>query len=299
MKYFRLLLLVALFSNFISLQAQQQITTDKINSRSFNTSTVLWYSTPAVKWEDALPVGNGRLGAMVFGKNGEERIQLNEETYWSGGPYSTVVKDGYKFLPEIQKKVFEEKYLAAHNLFGRYLMGYPVEQQKYQSLANLHLFFKNQDSVTNYKRWLDLETGISSVSYTANGINYQRDVFVSSPDQVIVVRLSSDKPGSVSFTANLRGERNQAHSNYATDYFRMDPYGNDGLVLTGKSADYMGVEGKLKYEARIKAVPEGGNMRTDGVDLIIENANAVTLYFAAATNFVNYKDVSADQHQTG
>jgi alpha-L-fucosidase 2 len=297
MKYFRLLLLVALFSNFISLQAQQQITTDKINSRSFNTSTVLWYSTPAAKWEDALPVGNGRLGAMVFGKNGEERIQLNEETYWSGGPYSTVVKDGYKFLPEIQKKVFEEKYLAAHNLFGRYLMGYPVEQQKYQSLANLHLFFKNQDSINDYKRWLDLETGISSVSYTANGINYQRDVFVSSPDQVIVVRLSSDKPGSISFAANLRGERNQAHSNYATDYFRMDPYGNDGLVLTGKSADYMGVDGKLKYEARIKAVPEGGNMRTDGIDLIIENANAVTLYFAAATNFVNYKDVSADQHK--
>ena len=90
---------------------------------------------------------------------------------------------------------------------------------------------------------------------------------------------------------------NQTHSNYATDYFRMDPYRSDGLVLTGKSADYMGVEGKLRYEARIKAVPEGGSMRTEGVDLIIENADAVTLYFAAATNFVNYKDVSADQHQ--
>ena len=77
----------------------------------------------------------------------------------------------------------------------------------------------------------------------------------------------------------------------------MDPYGNDGLILTGKSADYMGVEGKMKYEARIKAVPEGGTMKTDDVNLIIENANSVTLYFAAATNFVNYKDVSADQHQ--
>jgi alpha-L-fucosidase 2 len=268
-----------------------------IEKKAFNPSTLLWYEHAAKKWDEALPVGNGRLGAMVFGKNGEERIQLNEETYWSGGPYSTVVKGGFKVLPEIQKKVFEEKYLAAHNLFGRNLMGYPVEQMKYQCLANLHLFFRNQDSITDYKRWLDLETGISGVSYHSNGIIYKREVFASAPDQVIVVRITADKPGSISFTANLRGERNQVHSNYATDYFKMDPYGNDGLILTGKSADYMGVEGKMRYEARIKAMPEGGTMKTNGVDLIIENASAVTLYFAAATNFVNYKDVSADQHQ--
>ncbi|MBL0055344.1 MAG: glycoside hydrolase family 95 protein [Chitinophagaceae bacterium] len=278
-------------------KAQQTDIPAAISSKTFNPSTLLWYNTPAKKWEDALPVGNGRLGAMVFGKNGEERIQLNEETVWSGGPYSTVVKGGYKVLPEIQQKVFAGKYLEAHNLFGRNLMGYPVEQQKYQGLANLHLFFKGQDSVSDYKRWLNLEDGVSGVSYSAGGIRYQREVFASAPDQVIVIRIRADKPGSISFTANLRGVRNQTHSNYATDYFRMDPYGSDGLVLTGKSADYMGVEGKLRYEARIKAVPEGGSMRTDGVDLIIENADAVTLYFAAATNFVNYKDVSADQHQ--
>ncbi|TAE34852.1 MAG: glycoside hydrolase family 95 protein [Cytophagales bacterium] len=281
----------------LSSHAQGTDFSDKINTKSFNPATVSWYSVPAKKWEDALPVGNGRLGAMVFGKNGEERIQLNEETYWSGGPYSTVVKGGHKVLPEIQKLVFEEKYLAAHNLFGRNLMGYPVEQQKYQGLANLHLFFKNQDSISHYKRWLDLETGITSVSYQANGTTYQRDVFASAPDQVIVVRLTANKPNSISFTANLRGVRNQAHSNYATDYFRMDALGTEGLVLTGKSADYMGIEGKLRYEARIKAVAEGGTVHTDGVDLIITNANVVTLYFAAATNFVNYKDVSANQHQ--
>jgi len=280
-----------------NLFAQQTDMPAQISTGNFNPATLMWYTDPAKKWDDALPVGNGRLGAMVFGKHGEERIQLNEETYWSGGPYSTVVKGGNKVLPEIQKKVFEEKYLAAHNLFGRHLMGYPVEQMKYQCLANLHLFFKNQDSVTDYKRWLDLENGISGVSYTSGGIRYQREVFASAPDQVIAVRITADKPNSISFTANLRGERNQVHSNYATDYFRMDPYGDDGLVLTGKSADYMGVEGKLRYEARIKAVKDGGTMRTADVDLIIENANSVTLYFAAATNFVNYKDVSADQHQ--
>ena len=296
MKCRNLLLLITLSFSII-LSAQQNNIPDKIGSKTFQPSTLLWYASPAKKWDEALPVGNGRLGAMVFGKNGEERIQLNEETYWSGGPYSTVVKGGYKVLPEIQKLVFEEKYLAAHNLFGRNTMGYPVEQMKYQCLANLHLFFKNQDSITDYKRWLDLETGITGVSYISNGITYQREVFASAPDQVIVVRITADNPGSISVTANLRGERNQVHSNYATDYFKMDPYGNDGLVLTGKSADYMGVEGKMKYEARVKALSEGGTIKTDDVNLIIENANSVTLYFAAATNFVNYKDVSADQHQ--
>ncbi|HNT22561.1 MAG TPA: glycoside hydrolase family 95 protein, partial [Saprospiraceae bacterium] len=280
-----------------SLFAQQASIAEKINGKTFDPSTLLWYDTPAQKWDEALPVGNGRLGAMIFGKNGEERIQLNEETYWSGGPYSSVVKGGYKVLPEIQKLVFEEKFLAAHNLFGRNLMGYPVEQMKYQCLGNLHLFFKNQDSVTSYKRWLNLEDGISGVAYSANGVNYQREVFASAPDQVIVVRITADKPGRISFTANLRGERNQAHSNYGTDYFQMNPYGDDGLVLTGKSTDYLGVEGKIGYEARIKAQPEGGTIKTDGVDLVIENANAVTLYFTAATNFVNYKDVSGNPHQ--
>lgn len=297
MKRCKYILPVMLFFFTAELFAQHTEMPDLINTGNFNPASLLWYTSPAKKWDEALPLGNGRLGAMVFGKHGEERIQLNEETYWSGGPYSTVVKGGFKVLPDIQKKVFEEKYLAAHNLFGRHLMGYPVEQMKYQCLANLHLFFKNQDSVTDYKRWLDLESGISGVSYTADGIRYRREVFASAPDQVIVVRMTADKPGHISFTANLRGERNDTHSNYATDYFRMDPYGSDGLILTGKSADYMGVEGKLKYEARIKAIPEGGSMKTDDVNLIIENANSVTIYFAAATNFVNYKDVSADQHQ--
>jgi len=268
----------------------------QINAKKFNPSTLLWYESLAKKWEEALPVGNGRLGAMVFGKNGEERIQLNEDTYWSGGPYSTVVKGGYKALPEIQKLVFEGKYLEANNLFGRKLMGYPVEQQKYQCLGNLVLFFQNEDSVINYKIWLDLETGITSVSYQANGITYKREVFASAPDQAIVIRITADKPGSISFTANLRGERNQTHSNYATDYFRMDPDGNDGLKLTGKSADYMGVKGRIKYDARIKAFPEGGTMKTDGFNLVIDHADAVTLYFVAATNFVNYKNVTANEH---
>ncbi len=260
-------------------------------------SNLIWFATPATKWDEALPVGNGRLGAMVFGTVDEERVQLNENTYWTGGPYSTVVKGGAKVLPEIQRLVFAGKYLEAHNLFGRNLMGYPVEQQKYQSLANLHLFFAHGAKPENYRRSLDLQTGIATIKYKVKGVHYKREVFASAPDQVIAVRLTADHPGSLSFRANLRGVRNQTHSDYGTDYFRMDPVGTDGLVVTGKSADYLGVVGKLLYEGRLKAIAEGGSITTNGVDLIVKNASAVTLLFVAATNFKNYHDVSADPHQ--
>ncbi len=264
---------------------------------AMNPSSCLWFSSPATKWDEAIPVGNGRLGGMVFGTVGEERIQLNENTYWSGGPYSTVVKGGHETLPAIQRLVFEGKYLEAHNLFGRNLMGYPVEQQKYQSLANLHLFMKHPGEAIDYRRALDLETGVASVRYSIGGTQYEREVFASAPDQAIVVRLTSSRPGSLNLTANLRGVRNQTHSNYGTDYFQMDPVGSDGMAVTGRSSDYLGIAGKLKYEGQVRAHLEGGSMRTRGVDLVIEGANAVTLVFVAATNFVNYRDVSADQHE--
>lgn len=267
-----------------------------VNSKALDPSTNIWFSAPASKWDEALPVGNGRLGAMVFGTVEEERIQLNENTYWTGGPYSTVVKGGHQFLPEIQRLVFAGKYLDAHNLFGRKLMGYPVEQQKYQSLANLHLFSTHGGKAADYQRRLDLETGISSVEYSVDGVRFRREVLASVPDQAVIVRLTADRPGALNFVANLRGVRNQAHSNYGTDYFQMDAVGQDGLAVTGKSADYLGIPGKLKYEGRVKATVEGGTISTRGIDLVIQNATSATLVFVAATNFVNYKDVSADQH---
>lgn len=278
--------------------AQDKDFSSRIDAKDFDPSTTIWFNKPATKWEEALPVGNGRLGAMVFGKTGQERIQLNEDTYWSGGPYSSVVKGAYKALPQVQKDVFDGKFMEAHNLFGREMMGYPVEQQKYQSLGNLILFFKGEEKATNYKRWLDLSTATSATVYTVNGITYKREVFASAPAHTIVIRITADKPGSINFKANLRGVRNQEMSNYTTDYFRMNSDGNSMLVLTGKSGDYMGIKGALRYEARIKAVAEGGTVTvTDNIDMNVFNADAVTLYFVAATNFVNYKDVSGDQHK--
>ncbi len=275
--------------------SQSENLSERIDTRAHNTGSVLWYDMPAEEWEEALPVGNGRLGAMVFGKHGEERIQLNEETLWSGGPYSTVVSGGARVLPKIQKLIFEGKPIEAHKLFGRHLMGNPVEQMKYQCIANLHLFFEDEESVTEYKRWLDLETATTCVEYRAHGIRYRRDILASAPDQAIVVRLTASEPRQISFRAQLRGVRNTAHSNYGNDYFLMDGIGGDGLMINGKSADYLGVEGKLRYRAQLKAVPDGGTMKVKGDELFIDGADAVTLYFVAATNFVDYKNVSGDQ----
>lgn len=264
------------------------------NSKKLDPTTVIWYEHPADKWENAFPVGNGRLGAMVFGRTDEERIQLNEETYWTGGPYNQTRKGGREHLAEIRKLIFDGDYLKAHHLFGRYLMGYPVEQQKYQSLANLVLTFESQGEVKNYIHQLDLDSAIVTTSYEQNGISYKREVFSSPVDQVIVVRMEASRPGTISFRAELRGCRNQAHSNYATDYFQMDSYGDDGLILTGKSADYLGVPGRVRYVCLLKAVTEGGEIQVGYRDLTVKKATTVTIYISAATNFVSYKDLSAD-----
>ena len=259
-----------------------------------NPTTCLWYTHPAGTWENALPVGNGRLGAMVFGKTDEERIALNEETFWSGGPYSQTVKGGAKVLPEIQRLVFAGEYLMAHKLFGRFLMGNPVEQMKYQALGDLILKFPPGGEVRDYRLELDLDQAVVRVSYARDRVRFVREVFSSAAHQVLVVRLSANRPRQISFTAELRGCRNTAHSNYGNDYFRIDGDGSESLVVRGKSADYLGVEGKVRYLVRLKAVPEGGRVSVDEARLTVSDANAVTLYVAAATNVANYKDVSAD-----
>ncbi len=257
-------------------------------------TTLLWYEHPADKWENALPVGNGRLGAMVFGRTDEETIQLNEDTYWSGGPYSTTVPGGAKALPEIRRLLFEGQLVKAHKLFGRYLMGYPVEQQKYQSIGNLVLTFPGASPHADYRHQLDLDTAVVTTTYTRGGVRVTREVFSSPVDQVVVVRLSADASRALSFTAQLRGDRNQAHSNYATDYFHMDGEGQDGLVVRGKSADYLGVPGTLRYVVRLRAASPDGAIMVDGDHLSVRDATEVTLVLAAATNFVNYKDVTGD-----
>ena len=262
-------------------------------------SSTLWYRQPAGEWNRALPAGNGRLGAMIFGGLAEEHIQLNEETLWTGGPYDPVVKGASAALPEIRRLLFAGNVPKAHDLFGRTMMGVPYEQMKYQPLGDLFIAFPGHDSATGYRRELLLDSAIARVSYVVNGVTFTRDVFVSAPDQAIVIRLSANRPGALTFAATLRGVRNPAHSNYGTDYFRMDDIAPNGLRISGKNSDYLGIAGKLTYEARLTARREGdrGTVTVDYRTLRVTGADAVTIVLAAATSFVNYHDVSGNPAQ--
>ncbi|MCH7563017.1 MAG: glycoside hydrolase family 95 protein [Gemmatimonadetes bacterium] len=253
----------------------------------------LWYDEPASAWNQALPVGNGRLGAMIFGGVERERIQLNEETLWSGGPYDPVVAGAHEALPRIRDYLFDGDFVRAHDLFGRTMMGVPYEMMKYQPFADLWLDFPGHEGATDYRRELDLRDGVARVSYVVDGTTYLREVFSSAVDQVVVVRITADRPGAVTFSANLHGVRNPAHSNYGTDYFLMDGIPPGDLRVTGKSSDYLGIEGRLRYEGRVRARVSGGTTEVDYRTLHVRDADEAVLVFAAATSFVDYRNVSA------
>jgi alpha-L-fucosidase 2 len=254
----------------------------------------LWYDEPAASWNHALPVGNGRLGAMVFGGVERERIQLNEETLWSGGPYDPVVEGAHEALPEIRGYLCEGDFERAHDLFGRTMMGVPYEMMKYQPFADLWLDFPDHEGATEYRRELDLAEGVARVSYVVDGVTYRREVFSSAVDQVVAIRITADHPGAITLSANLHGVRNPAHSNYGTDYFLMDGVPPNDLRVTGKSSSYLGIEGRLRYEGRVRARVSGGTAEVDYRTLRVRDADEVVLLFAAATSFVDYRDVSAD-----
>ncbi len=255
-------------------------------------ATVLWYAQPAEKWDQALPVGNGRLGAMVFGGPGSERVQLNEQTVWTGGPYDPTHPGGPAALPEVRRLVFAGKYVEAEELFGKTMLGKPVEQMKYQPLGNLLLDFPGHAGAGDYRRQLDLDTAIAEVTYRAGGVRFRRQVFASPIDQAIVVRLTADKPGLISLTAKLAGVTNTKTP--GDEKHSTEVLGPGQLVLRGKTASMLGIEGRVRYEAHVRVLNEGGKLiaEKDGAQVVA--ADAVTLLVVAATNFKSYNDISAD-----
>ena len=257
-------------------------------------STTLWYRAPAASWNEALPIGNGRLGAMVFGGRGTEHFQLNEETLWTGGPYDPVVRGSASALPEVRRLLFAGDVAGAHDLFGRRMMGVPYEQMKYQSLGDLLLTFPGHEDAQDYRRELDLDAAVARVRYRIGGVTYTREAFVSAVDQVLVVRITADRPAAIGCDIELRGTRNAAHSNYGTDYFRMDAIAPATLRVTGKNSDYLGIAGRLRYEARLVASAIGGSVAVDRRQLHVRGADTLVVRLAAATNFVNFRDVSGD-----
>jgi len=263
----------------------------------------LWYRQPAREWTEALPVGNGRLGAMVFGGVPEERVQFNEDTLWTGAPHEYQHEGAARHLATIRKLLAEGKQREAEGLAGKEFMSEPLHQKAYQPFGDLRLRmhdlagtdsqFPNDrplsaayrlgvsvPAIADYRRDLNLDTATAGVSYKADGVKYERRVFSSQPDQVLVVRLTADKAGSLKLTALLTSPHKSAQTKSS---------GGDQLALFGQVQD----DG-LKFEARLHVLAEGGKVtaRNDGIE--VEGADAATLLLAAATSFKNFHDISAD-----
>jgi len=245
----------------------------------------LWYRRPARNWErEALPLGNGRLGAMVFGGVEEERIQLNEDTLWAGGPYDPSHPDALAALPEARRLIFAGKYREAHDLIGRQMMARPLRQMPYQPVGDLLLMFPRVEAAADYRRDLNLQTAIATTTYRAGDVQYTRETFISPVDQVLVVQITADQPGRISFTARLASPQ---QSTTATS-------DDDTLVLAGIAPEANGVPGATKFQARAKIRIAGGRISAAGGRIQVENADSATLLVAIATSYVNYQDTSGD-----
>ncbi len=240
----------------------------------------LWYARPAERWVEALPVGNGRLGAMVFGGTASERIQFNEDTVWQGEPHSYANPGSHRWLGRIRSLLSEGKQAEAEELAMERFMSVPLRQKAYQSFGDLLIERSGFDeaSVTGYRRSLDVENALARVEFSAGGIRHSQEVFASFPKQVIAVRLSASGDGNLSFAV---GFRTSHPAQLSTD-------ADGALRLLGQ------VEGgAIRFEARL-AVRTDGTVAAVGERLRVEGASEATLLLAGATNFVNFRDVGGD-----
>jgi alpha-L-fucosidase 2 len=256
---------------------------------------VLWYRQPATNWLRAAPLGNGMIGAMVFGGVPEERIALNESSFWSGRPHDYDDTNAFKYFPQIRDLVFADKFQEAEKMANDHFWGIPKAQEAYQPIGDLLLSF-GTTNFTDYRRELDMETGVAKVSYRSGDAVITREAFVSWPDRVLVVRISADKPGRINFSAQFHGpylETSVAdRDRLVTDGTWKGPFPGSATGMAGLIAHTTGKG--LRYEAALAASLEGGASEATNSTLLIHNADAVTLVVALATSFVNYHDISGD-----
>jgi alpha-L-fucosidase 2 len=269
----------------------------------------LWYTKPAEKWTEALPIGSGRLGAMVFGGTGTERIQFNEDTLWTGKPHDYVHPGAVDALPEIRKLAAEgtkESVKSAEDMIREKFLSIPLRQRAYQPFGDLNFTFPGHEKATDYRRELDLDAAVARTTYTVDGVRYDREVIASYPDGVIAMRITADKPGKVSFTLKLTTPHPVA---------KVKAVGGDTQSLTGQVQDpkiymYSQVGGKppenwsadkqpvqtdgLKFESRVRVIADGGKVSASDDGIRVEGADAATVVLAAATSFKNFNDISAD-----
>ena len=263
----------------IAQMSKAQLTTNDPNLK-------LWYNKPATIWEEALPLGNAKTGAMVFGGIAKERFQLNDNTLWSGYPNPGNNPDAPNFLPIVRELIFAGNYDSAAAVWKKHMQG--PYSARYLPLADLWIENQLIDTIpSNYYRDLDLNNALATVKYTIKGVTYKREIFISHPDKAMIIRITTDKKGTISFITSVTSKLK----------FQTTAIGNDQLVLKGKAPMYVAnrdyepkqivyddVEG-MNFEVHVKLVAEGGTIKQQNNELVVTNANAVTIYLSEATSF--------------
>jgi alpha-L-fucosidase 2 len=249
---------------------------------------LLWYDAPARLWTDALPLGNGRLGAMVFGDPVSERLQINESTFWAGGPYRPVNPDAYGHLEKIRELIFAGHYAEAEAMAEEHLMARPIKQMSYQPIGDLHIDFLHSQTIGSYRRTLDLDTAITTTSYVADGITFFREAFVSAVDGVLVLRLSADRPGAIRCRISLDSPQQGQ---------LVDPDAA-GLTFSGTGKAEWGIAAALRFAFGIRVINTGGSLiSSDGI-ISVDSADELVILLDASTSFRRFDDVSGDPDGT-
>lgn len=244
----------------------------------------LWYAQPAEKWVEALPLGNSRLGVMVYGNPANEELQLNEETVWGGGPHNNNQPNALKALPEVRKLIFEGKNSEAQKMIDENFRT-PQNGMPYQTIGSLMLQFAGHEQYSDYYRDLNIENAIATTRYKVGEVTYTREQFASFTDNIVIVRLTADRNSALSFTIGYKSPL-KVHAVKKKD---------GKLILTGNGQEHEGVPGAIRLETQTYVQADGGKVTVENDRIVVSGANAATLYVSSATNFVNYKDVSASE----
>lgn len=243
----------------------------------------LWYKQPAKTWVEALPLGNSRMGVMVYGGTAREELQLNEETVWGGSPYRNDNPEALKHLEEVRTLIFANRNADAQQLIQKtFYTG--KNGMPYQTIGSLIISSPGHEQATDYYRDLDIERAVATTRYKVDGVTYQREVFTSFADNVVIVRLTADQPGKLNFAVSYESPLE----------YKVVRKGKK-LILTGNGQAHEGVEGAIRMETQTQADVEGGKMTVDNQRIVVEGATTATLYISAATNFVNYQSVKANE----
>jgi len=243
----------------------------------------LWYKFPAAQWKESLPIGNGHMGTMIAGNIESDTLVINEETIWSGGVHDYANPEAFEHLQEIRRLILQEKYDEALAVGDKYMIGLPRNQQRYQPLGNLIFKFDQKDEVANYKRSLNLNKAVVTISYVYKGYSYKREYFASYPDNVMVMHFTTNNPEGMHFSV----KHNSQHESEGK-------FVNNRFVLSGKGDVGRGISGDIRFESNIEILTGKEFVKGERDGFTVNGGKNIVLVYTAATNYKKYNDVSGN-----